>query len=319
MTAALQLLGGLIALVLGADLVVRAGTRLAGWFGVRSMIVGLTVVALGTSIPELAVGIDAALSGSPGLAVGNIVGTNLVNILLVLGLSALLVPVVFDRATLRYDLPAMAAAALALYLLSASGTLSRLEGVGLLLAGLGYLVARVWISMREEAGSTQPEPRPDRHGAESRPMREVTYLLTGMVVVVAGAELLVDGAVTSARSVGVSDAVIGLTVVAIGTSAPELVTTSMSTLRGDRELAIGNLIGSSILNITVILGLTATVAPYGVPVPDDVLAADLVLLVAVTAAAVPALMSGSRMTRGEGAIFVGTYLAYLSWLILARS
>src|SRR6185312_9271677 len=140
MTAVLQLVGGLVALVVGAELLVGAGARLAARFGVRPIIVGLTVVALGTSIPELALGIDAALSGSPGLAVGNIVGTNLVNILLVLGLSALLVPVVFDRATLRYDLPAMAAAALALYLLSASGTLSRLEGVGLLLAGLAYLV-----------------------------------------------------------------------------------------------------------------------------------------------------------------------------------
>src|SRR5262245_50986442 len=223
MTGVLQLVGGLVALVLGAELLVRAGARLAVRFGVRPIIVGLTVVALGTSIPELAVGIDAATTGSPGLAVGNIVGTNLVNILLILGLSALLAPVVFDRATLRYDVPAMTASALALYLLSLGGTLTRIEGVLLLLAGVGYLTFRVWTSLREEAGATDAGPSPT--DADSRSWRDGLQLLAGMAVVVIGAELLVDGAVSSARALGVSESVIGLTVVAIGTSAPELVTT----------------------------------------------------------------------------------------------
>ena len=295
MTAALQLVGGLVALVVGAELLVGAGTRLATWFGVRPIIVGLTVVALGTSIPELAVGIDAALSGSPELAIGNIVGTNLVNILLILGLSAALVPVAFDRATLRYDVPAMTASALALYLLSIGGTLTRLEGVLLLLGGLTYLAVRTWASLREDAGMPQLEPGPPVRG--SGIPRMALQLLAGIVVVVVGAELLVDGAVSSARSLGVSDAVIGLTVVAVGTSAPELVTTVVTTIRGNREIAIGNLIGSSVFNITIILGLTVTVAPHGVPVPEDVLAADLVLLAVVGLAAVPALVSGKRMSR----------------------
>jgi cation:H+ antiporter len=144
-------------------------------------------------------------------------------------------------------------------------------------------------------------------------------LLAGMGVVVVGAELLVDGAVSTARSLGVSDAVIGLTVVAIGTSAPELVTTVMSTLRGDRDIAIGNLIGSSVLNITVILGLTVTVAPDAVPVPDDVLASDLVLLAVVALLAVPTLLTGRRMNRVEGGLFVATYVVYLTWLLLTRT
>jgi cation:H+ antiporter len=316
-TGLLQLVGGLVALVLGAELVVRAGTRLAARFGVPPLVIGLTVVAVGTSIPELAVGIDAALTGSPGLAVGNIVGTNLVNFLFILGLSALLLPVVFDRATLRYDLPAMTVSALALYLLSLDGTLVRVEGLALLIGGLAYLGLRTWLSLRETRTTGGREAtRPE---TASRLGIEGLRLLGGLVLVVVGAELLVDGAVSSARSLGVSDEVIGLTVVAIGTSAPELVTTVVSTLRGERDIAIGNLIGSSVLNITVILGVTITLAPHGVPVPDDVLAADLVLLVAVAVAAVPALVTGSRMTRVEGGLFVGLYVAYLGWLLATRT
>jgi len=318
MSGALQLVGGLVALVIGAELLVSAGARLATRFGVRPIIVGLTVVALGTSVPELAVGIDAALSGNPGLAVGNIVGTNLVNILLILGFSAALVPVVFDRATLLYDVPAMTASALALYLLSLGGTLTRPEGVLLLLAGLGYLAVRVWVGLREDVATSEAEPSPDP-AVRPRLVRNGLLLLAGTVIVVVGAELLVEGAVSSARSLGVSDAVIGLTVVAIGTSAPELVTTVMSTVRGNREIAIGNLIGSSVFNITIILGLTVTVAPDGVAVPDDVLATDLVLLVVVALAAVPTLVSGRRMTRAEGGLFVGIYVAYLGWLLLTRT
>jgi cation:H+ antiporter len=151
-----------------------------------------------------------------------------------------------------------------------------------------------------------------------RPLRDTMALLAGMLMIVLGAELLVEGAVSGARSLNVSEAVIGLTVVAIGTSAPELVTTIVSTLRGDRDIAIGNLLGSSIYNIAVVLGLTIMVAPEGIPVPDEVLAADLVLLVIVAAAMVPAFVSGARLTRAEGAAFVATYLGYLTWLLLAR-
>jgi cation:H+ antiporter len=320
MTSALQIVGGLVALVVGAELLLRAGTGLASWLGIRPMMIGLTVVSLGTSVPELAVGIGAAVSGNPGLAVGNVVGTNLVNLLLILGLSAVLVPIAFDRATLRFDLPAMTAAALLLYLLSIDGALTRLDGIVLLLAGVAYTFGLVVISRREaaggvEGGAADVAATADRH----RPLRQVLLLLVAVGVVVIGAELLVDGAVSSARSLGVSDAVIGLTIVAIGTSAPELVTTVVSTLRGDWELAIGNLIGSSIYNIGAVLGLTVVVAPHGVPVPDDVLAADLVLLVLVTAAAVPVFLSGARLNRIEGGLFVATYIGYLAWLLLTRT
>jgi len=320
MTSALQLVGGLVALVIGAEVLVRAGTGVASWLGIRPMMIGLTVVSLGTSVPELAVGIDAARSGSPGLAVGNIVGTNLVNLLLILGLSAVLVPIAFDRATLRFDLPAMTAAALLLYLLSIDGVLTRLDGAILLLGGLAYTLGVVRVGRRETAEEAEGvtadvTATADRH----RPVRHVLLLLVAIGVVVVGAELLVNGAVSSARSLGVSDVIIGLTIVAIGTSAPELVTTIVSTVRGDRDLAVGNLIGSSIYNIGAVLGLTVLVAPHGVPVPDDVLAADLVLLVVVTAAAVPVFLSGARINRIEGGVFVATYIVYLAWLLLTRT
>src|SRR5262245_9513735 len=311
MSNALLIVSGLTALILGAEVLVRAGTGLATWLGVRPMMIGLTVVSLGTSVPELAVGIGAALSGSPGLAVGNIVGTNLVNLLLILGLSAAIVPIVLERATLRYDLPAMTVAALLLYALSQDGTLGTLDGVVLLLGGLIYTLGLVRLN-RKEAAATSGEPAADAAVAvvRPRPVRHVLLLLVAIAVVVVGAELLVEGAVASARSLGVSETVIGLTIVAVGTSAPELVTTIMSTVRGERDLAIGNLIGSSIYNIGAVLGLTVVVAPHGVPVPDEVLAADLVLLVLVTAAAVPVFVSGARVSRLEGAVAVATYGIY---------
>jgi len=317
MTSGLQIVGGLVLLIGGADVLVRAGAGLASWLGIRPMMIGLTVVSLGTSVPELAVGIDAVLGGNSGLAVGNIVGTNLVNLLLILGLSAALVPIALDRATLRFDLPAMTAAALVLFLLSLDGKLTRPDGIILLLGGVAYTAGLVQASRRETAaGGTAA-------GAEATsrrpPVREVLVMLAAIAVVVAGAELLVDGAVASAGKLGVSEAIIGLTIVAIGTSAPELVTTIVSTLRGDRDLAVGNLIGSSIYNIVAVLGLTVVVAPHGIPVPDVVLAADLGLLVVVTAAAVPVFLTGSRISRVEGGVFVAGYVVYLTWLLLTRT
>jgi cation:H+ antiporter len=308
---------GLLALTVGAEVLVRGGSGLAAWLGVRPMVVGLTVVSLGTSVPELAVGIDAAVTGSPGLAVGNIVGTNLVNVLLILGLSALLIPVIFQRQTLVFDLPAMTVAALALLVLSFDGTLTRGDGLLLLAGAVGYTWWLLRLSRRDAASDAATESVADER--PPRPLRHAIALLVGMGVIVLGADLLVEGAVSGAEQLGVSEAVIGLTVVAIGTSAPELVTTLLSTYRGDREIAIGNLLGSSIYNIVFVLGLTVLVSPGGVPVPDEVLTADLLLMTAVAVVCVPVFVSGARINRLEGALFVGAYVVYLVWLVLART
>jgi len=322
MSTIILLGGGLLALVAGAELLVRTATRLATTLGISPIVVGLTVVSIGTSMPELAIGIDAARQGSSGLAVGNIVGTNLVNILLILGLSALIVPILLERRTLRFDLPAMTLAAVVLYVLAFDGALGVWDGV-LLCAGA---VAYTWGVIRAGRGDAiaEDEGLPDREpGVDGSPSRswarDAVGLLAGIGIIVVGAELLVDGAVDAASSLGVSDAVIGLTVIAVGTSAPELVTTIVSTLRGDRDIALGNLLGSSVYNIAFVLGVTVLAAPGDVEVPAEVLEADLLLLVAVAVATVPAFLSGRRISRVEGGAFVVAYLAYLVWLLATRA
>jgi cation:H+ antiporter len=317
-SSALLVVAGLLALLGGAELLVRAGTGLATWLGLRPMVIGLTVVSIGTSVPEMAIGIDAVRHGHSGLAVGNIVGTNLVNILFILGLSALLVPVALDRRTLRFDLPAMTAAAVLLYALSLDGTLGRLDGLLLCLGGVAYTWG-VLRTGRQEPAEVEADYADAVSPDEHRPVRHATTMVAAVVVIVVGAELLVDGAVTAARTLGVSDAVIGLTIVAVGTSAPELVTTIVSTVRGDRDIAIGNLFGSSVYNIAAVLGVTVLAAPAGVDVPAEVLDADLVLLVVVAVATVPVLVSGARITRLEGGLFLATYVGYLVWLLWTRA
>ena len=315
--------GGLLALVAGAELLVRTASRLATSLGVSPIVVGLTVVSIGTSMPELAIGIDAARQGSSGLAVGNIVGTNLVNILLILGLSALIAPIVLERRTLRFDLPAMTLAAVALYVLALDGTLGRWDGVLLCVGAVAYTWGVLRAGRRDSVAADDgvpPESGPSPGGTGGRPwVLDAVGLLAGIVVIVVGAELLVEGAVDAASSLGVSDAVIGLTVIAIGTSAPELVTTIVSTVRGDRDIALGNLLGSSVYNIALVLGVTVLAAPGDVEVPAEVLEADLLLLVAVALATVPTFLSGRRISRVEGGAFVVAYVGYLVWLLATRA
>jgi cation:H+ antiporter len=319
MSSALLILAGLAGLLFGADLLVRGGAALAAHLGVRPIVIGLTVVALGTSLPELAVGIDAVRQGSPGLAVGNIVGTNLVNILFILGLSALIRPIAFERRTLRFDLPAMTAASLALWLLARDGSLTRLDGIILCLGGAAYTTGIVWTSRREPAAvSADYAARSERTALRGRRglVLRVLTVLAGIGLVLLGAEFLVDGSIDIARSLEVSEATIGLTVIAIGTSAPELVTTLTSTVRGDRDIAVGNLLGSTVYNVALVLGITVVTAPAQLQIPQEVIAADLVLLTVVALVTVPVLLSGHRISRLEGGAFVATYLGYLVWLTL---
>ena len=315
MSSALLIAAGLAGLLIGADLLVRGGAGLASHLGVRPIVVGLTVVALGTSLPELAIGIDAVRQGSPGLAVGNIVGTNLVNILFILGLSALIRPIAFERRTLRFDLPAMTAACLALWLLALDGSLSRVEGAILCLGGIAYTAGIIRTS-RQEPASVSADYESEQTGGGL--LLRGLALLAGIGLVLVGAELLVDGSIDIARSLDVSEATIGLTVIAIGTSAPELVTTLTSTLRGNRDIAVGNLLGSTVYNVALILGITVLVAPAALEVPEEVIAADLLVLAVVAVITVPVLLSGHRISRLEGGAFVAAYLGYLTWLTLVQ-
>jgi cation:H+ antiporter len=274
-------------------------------------------------MPELAVGVVAAVEGSGALAVGNIAGTNVVNLLFVLGLSALILPLAIEMRTLRFELPVMAGAAVLLWVLAANGVLSRIDGVILVTGAAAYTFAVIRASRREtrEAAAEFAESypaeatRPGRH----RTVLDVGMMLGGIAVVVLGAEWLVDAAVGMAREFGVSDALIGLTVVAIGTSAPELVTTVVSTVRGDRDIAVGNLLGSSIYNILLILGVTCLVPPHGLELTPALVRIDIPIMVAVALACIPIFITGRRVGRIEGGAMVVGYLAYLAFLLATQT
>lgn len=307
---------GLVVLTIGADAVVRGGSALAVRLGMRPIVVGMTVVSLGTSLPELAIGLSAVADGSGDLAVGNIVGTNLVNTLLVLGLAALLKPIVFESRTLRFDMPVAAVASLLLFILARDGSLSSADGTWLTVFGCAYLVAVVVSSRRmpaEDVGT------PEEAEGPMRTRWVVVTLAGGLGAIVWGADLLVTGATGIALDLGLSDAVVGLTVVAIGTSAPELVTTVVSTFRGDRAIALGNLMGSNVFNIALVLGPTVLASSTAVPVPDDVLGGDLLLMVAAALVCIPAFLSHKRLTRLEGGLFVVAYVVYLAVVIGVRT
>lgn len=314
-------LAGLVIIVVGGEMLLRGASRLAVMLGIRPIVIGLTIVSIGTSTPELAVGITAGIEGKGPLAVGNIAGANIVNILLILGLSAVIRPLPIRSLTVRIDVPVMITSALTLVVMAWDGVLSRVEGLVLLLAAIAYTATVVQLSRLESAAMRREFA--EEYGASAlKPGRGAWHallLLAGMGVTVLGAQLLVSGAAEIARDWGVPEAVIGLTIVAIGTTAPELVTTLMATLKNDRDVAIGNLIGSSIYNILVILGLTCVAAPGGVDVSDDILRFDLPLAAAVALVCLPVFRSDRLVSRREGAAFVAAYLAYLAWLLFARS
>lgn len=310
---------GLVALLVGAELVVRGGSRVARRLDIPPIVIGLTVVSIGTSAPELAIGVEAALDGVGELAVGNIAGTNVLNLVFILGLSALLRPLPLRPQTLRLDLPIMSIAAVALLILATDRTLSHLDGVLLLLIAVFYTVVIVLVSRRERAGVRERSPPHARRHTAPIAIIEVAVLLAGIVAVVLGADWLVQGAEKLARQLGVDDALIGLTVVAIGTSAPELVTTVVSTIRHNRDVAIGNLIGSSVYNIALILGVTALVDVDGLRVSAELVRIDLPVMTAAVLACIPIFVRGRRVTRLNGGLFVLAYAIYLGYLILVRA
>lgn len=292
------------------------------------MIIGLTIVSIGTSTPELAVGITAAVEDRGALAVGNIAGTNIFNILFILGLSALLRPLPLHLLSIKLDVPVMIAAALALILMSWDGVLTPAEGLMLVASAIIYTIALVRLSQQESAAMRREfaEEYVMPTSGTALPFSTLglgvwntLLLILGMAITVLGAELLVSRATSLARAYSVSDAFIGLTIVAIGTSAPELATTLVATLKDDRDVAIGNLIGSSIYNVLVILGLTCAVAPEGIDVSREILLIDLPLAALVAIVCLPVFRSDQTVSRQEGAVFVAAYLIYLASLLFVRA
>lgn len=314
----LFVLGG-AGLIIGAELLVRGASRLATVVGLSPLVVGLTVVSLSTSAPEIAISIDASLRGHADMAIGNIVGSNIFNVLLILGLSALIGPLVVARRLLWWDVPLMIGFGVLLLLLSLDHTIGRFDGFVLCLSLIAYLWWAIQFSRRERQDGQDRETEAALSSPE-RPVRDIVVQLAligiGLALLVFGAEWFVQGAVQLALALGISDLVVSLTIVAAGTSLPEVVVSVLASYRGERDIAVGNVIGSSIFNILAVLGLSALVVPSGIHVPPAALHFDIPVMIATFVACLPIFVTGHVISRWEGTLFVGYYAAYTTYLIL---
>ncbi len=312
---------GLVLLVVGAEVLIKGASRLATSIGVSPLVVGLTVVAFGTSAPELAVSVSSAVKNQADIALGNVVGSNIFNVLFILGLSALVAPLAVSQKLLRLEAPLMIASAAAVGLLGRDGSIGRLDGA-LLAAGIVAYTAFVIRQSRKENAEVQREYEqefgevPRAGGLGSSRLGQLLFILAGLAMLVLGSEWLVDGAVLVARALGVTELVIGLTIVAAGTSLPEVATSVMASLRGERDIAVGNVVGSNIFNVLSVLGLSAVLSPRGVAVSPAALTFDVPIMVAVSVACLPVFFGG-RIGRVEGGIFLAYYVVYATFVVLA--
>jgi cation:H+ antiporter len=305
----LLFVAGLVTLVAGGELLVRGAARLAAATGISPLVVGLTIVAFGTSAPELAVSVQASLAGEIDIAVGNVIGSNIFNVLLILGMSAAIVPLVVSTQLTRLDVPIMIAVSLLLLLLALDGTLSRAECI-LLTAGLAaYIITQIVLS-RRTAPATE-----DTSIDTGNPIINILLIVVGLGLLVFGSRWLVQASVQIAAAFGVTSLVIGLTIVAAGTSMPELATSIIAGVRGQRDIAVGNIIGSNIFNILAVLGISGALSPAGIPVSNAVLTLDLPVMVAVAVLCLP-IFSKYAISRWEGILFVAYYVIYTGYLIL---
>ncbi|TWT55416.1 Inner membrane protein YrbG [Thalassoglobus neptunius] len=321
--AILMLVVGLIVLTGGAELLVRGASKLAVSFGVSPLVVGLTVVSFGTSAPELVVCLQSALSGQPDVALGNIVGSNIFNILLILGLSAIIVPLHVSQQLVRVEVPLMIGLSALVWLMAFNGSISRLDG---LILSTGLVAYTLWaiIKSRREQGAIQAEyeaefGQVERSSTLKSGLINGVMLLAGLILLVVGARWFVEAAVTISRSLGVSELIIGLTIVAAGTSLPEAATSVMAAIRGERDIAVGNAIGSNLFNIMAVLGISSLVSPIGVPVPEAALHLDLPVMVAVAVACLPIFFTGHLISRWEGILFFSYYLIYTASMVISAA
>jgi len=339
-----RILLGLVLLVAGGELLVRGASGLATRIGMSSLVVGLTVVAFATSAPELAVTLGAVMGGEPGLAVGNVVGSSIANVLMILGSSAIILPLLVKVQLVRIDIPFMAAFSILFLLLAIDGGFSRVDGLILLVLLVLYIAVAIILSRRDghvddlrgpgasiatasagrvgqtarKTGDTMTEAVEDVE-ARGSIGRDVVLVLIGVVLLVVGANILVKGATGIATAFGVSDLIVGLTVVAIGTSLPELATSIVAVRRGQRDLAVGNVVGSNIFNIGAVAGLAAMISPTGLPVPESALALDIPLMIAASVVLLPLAFTGSVIARWEGGLLVALYVSYLLYTVLAAA
>ncbi|MGW8464746.1 calcium/sodium antiporter [Pseudomonas sp. CLCA07] len=300
-----ELLSGLVLLIAGAELMVRAAVRLAARWHVRPLIIGLTIVALGSSAPQMAVSLQATLAENADIAVGSVIGSSIFNILVTLGLSALIIPLRVSRQLVRLDIPLMIGASLLVFVLAWNEELTRTDGVILLAALALYL----GLLLRQ----SQHSARPLSSDPLSRPppwFVSLLMIVAGLAMLIYAGHLLLGAAVEVATDLGLSERIIGLTIVAVSTSLPELATSLIAALRGEREIAVGNVIGSNLFNLLGVLGVTALIAPSPLSVSPNALDFDLPVMLGVAVFCLPLFYTGYRVTRAEGLLCLGLYLAY---------
>ncbi len=310
---------GLVLLVVGAELLVKGASRVAAAFRISPLVIGLTVVAYGTSAPELAVSTMAGLAGQADLALGNVVGSNIFNVLFILGVSSLIVPLAVSQRLVFLDVPLMIGISVLVLLMGLDGHIGRIDGLVLVAGIIAYTTFVIRQSRREELAVQQEYEKEFGEVADRRPVAyamDALLVLGGLALLVLGSRWLVQGAVAIAAHFGVSEMIIGLTIVAAGTSLPEVATSIVASIRGERDIAVGNVVGSNIFNLLGVLGLAGVVSPAGVAVAASALHFDIPVMLAVAVACLPIFFTGHTISRWEGVLFLAYYLAYTSFLIL---
>jgi cation:H+ antiporter len=312
---------GLVFLTLGAELLVRGASSIATRFGISPIVIGLTVVAFGTSAPEFAVSVQGALTGNSDVAIGNVVGSNTFNILLVLGLSAAIGSLTIEQRIIKRDIPILLGISVVIYGLVLNELVGRIEG-GILFAGL---LAYTWWLLQDARKAESVKVTAEYEeavdalddGLVSKPLYlQIGLVLVGLALLILGSRFLVSSATTIAEAFGVSDLVIGLTVVAAGTSLPELATSVMAAYRGQRDIAVGNVVGSSLFNLLGVLGLSAALSSSGIPVDRELIRLDYPVMLAATLVLIPICWNGFAIKRWEGMLLAAFYVAYVAYLVM---
>ncbi|MEQ8667598.1 MAG: calcium/sodium antiporter [Pirellulales bacterium] len=310
------IISGLAALVGGGEALVRGASRLATSLRVNPLVIGLTVVAFGTSAPELTVSVQSALAGNSDIAIGNVIGSNIFNVLFILGLSAIIVPLVVSSRLIRWDVPIMIGASLVTLGLGWDQQISRIEGMFLFGGIIGYTVWCIRSSRKE-----RPEVKAEfahewqQNSPGSSTLVDIVLIVVGLIALGIGSRFLIYGAVLVAEDLGVSKLIIALTIVAAGTSVPEVVTSLVAAIRQERDIAVGNVVGSNIFNILCVLGLSSAISPNGITVSPNALEFDIPVMIVVAIACLPILFTGHVISRWEGGLFLFYYIAYTAYLV----
>ncbi|HML94569.1 MAG TPA: calcium/sodium antiporter [Thermodesulfobacteriota bacterium] len=310
---------GFVLLVGGAEALVRGASRLAAIAGMPPLIIGLTVVAFGTSSPEAAVSFSASLNRQGDIALGNVVGSNIFNVLFILGISAIIVPLFVSRQLIRLDVPIMIGSAALAFVLSLDGRIGLVDGIALFACIVAYVVFLIRQARKEKIPPGDEFEKEYGDGKKKSVVEDIVFIAAGLGLLILGSKWLVEGAIYIATNLGVSELVIGLTVIAAGTSLPEVATSIIASIRGERDIAVGNVVGSNIFNILFMLGVSGILAPGGVPIPESVLKFDMPVMLAVCVACMPIFFTGNLIARWEGAVFFLYYIAYTVYLVLDAS